>query len=129
MIVRTLAECENSPRRVQAETWQSVRMLLADDGMGFSFHITTIFANTETPIHYKQHLESVYCISGKGSIHDIATNQTHEIVPGTLYVLDQHDKHLLRAGDSDLVLACVFNPPLSGLEVHDADGSYPLSQD
>lgn len=129
MIVRTLAECENSPRRVQAETWQSVRMLLAADGMGFSFHITSIYANTETPIHYKQHLESVYCISGKGSIHDIANNKTHEIMPGTLYVLDQHDKHLLRAADSDLVLACVFNPPLTGQEVHDADGSYPLSQD
>jgi len=104
-------------------------MLLAADGMGFSFHITTIYANTETPIHYKQHLESVYCISGSGSIHDIANNQTHEIVPGTLYVLDQHDRHLLRATDSDLLLACVFNPPLSGQEVHDADGSYPLPQE
>ena len=40
-------------------------------------------------------------------------------------MLDKHDKHLLRA-DSELELACVFNPPLHGKEVHDADGVYPL---
>ena len=64
MIVRTLEECKNSERAVNGGNWESVRMLLKDDKMGFSFHITTIFANTETPIWYKNHLESVYCISG-----------------------------------------------------------------
>jgi L-ectoine synthase len=40
-----------------------------------------------------------------------------------MYALDQHDRHRLSA-ESELVLACGFNPPVSGQEVHRADGSY-----
>jgi len=36
--------------------------------------------------------------------------------------------HLLRAKTA-LKLACVFNPPLVGDEVHDEDGVYPLAGD
>lgn len=126
MIVRSLKDCEKTERRVESKTWNSVRMLLADDNMGFSFHITTIYADTETHMHYKNHLESVYCISGKGEIKDLATGETHSITPGVLYVLDKHDKHILYATE-ELSLACVFNPPVTGREVHDADGAYPAS--
>lgn len=126
MIVRRLEDCKQTDRLVRSETWNSVRMLLAEDKMGFSFHITTIYAGTETHMQYKNHLEAVYCISGTGRIKDLATDEVHEISPGTLYVLDQHDKHILWADDEDLILACVFNPPVTGQEVHDADGSYPL---
>ena len=131
MIVRTLAECEQSERRVQSETgtWESTRMLLKDDNMGFSFHITTIYADTETHIHYQNHLESVYCMSGNGEIEDLADGKVYPIQPGTLYILDKHDNHLLRGGSEDMKLACVFNPPLTGKEVHDADGVYALDTD
>lgn len=125
MIVRTLQECENSDRKVGTDTWQSVRMSLADDNMGFSFHITTIFAGGETHIHYKNHLESVYCISGNGEIETLADNKVYKIEPGVLYILDQHDEHMLRGGTEDMQLACVFNPPLTGKEVHGPDGAYP----
>ncbi|PTY37658.1 L-ectoine synthase [Saccharospirillum sp. MSK14-1] len=125
MIVRTLDQCTNSERKVSAETWNSVRMSLKDDGMGFSFHITTIYAGTETPIHYKNHLETVYCISGEGSILDKATGTEHDIKPGTIYILDQNDDHILKA-KSELQLACAFNPPLNGKETHGPDGAYPL---
>ena len=126
MIVRTLEECKNSERRVVSETWESVRMLLKDDQMGFSFHITTIFKNTETHIHYKNHLESVYCMSGEGEI-EVVGGETYPIKPGTLYILDKHDEHLLRAYEgADMVMACVFNPPITGQEVHDENGVYPL---
>ncbi|WP_375058219.1 ectoine synthase [Zobellella sp. DQSA1] len=128
MIVRTLAECEQSERRVKSETgtWESTRMLLKSDNMGFSFHITTIYADTETHIHYQNHLESVYCMSGNGEIETLADGKVYPIEPGTLYILDKHDEHLLRGGSEDMKLACVFNPPLTGKEVHDADGVYPL---
>ncbi|QUJ68478.1 ectoine synthase [Photobacterium sp. GJ3] len=131
MIVRTLDECRDSDRRIVAENgnWESVRMLLRDDNMGFSFHITTIFANTDTHIHYKNHLESVYCVSGEGEIQTTADGKTYEIKPGTLYVLDKHDEHQLRANKGvDMVMACVFNPPLTGMEVHDKDGVYPAAE-
>ncbi|WP_373082091.1 ectoine synthase [Zhongshania sp.] len=127
MIVRTLEECENSERRVDGGNWSSVRMLLKDDNMGFSFHITTIFANTETPIHYQNHLESVYCMSGNGEVETVSDGKIHKIEAGTLYILDKHDKHLLRGGTEDMKMACVFNPPLSGKEVHDENGVYPLA--
>lgn len=125
MIVRTLEECINSERRVATDTWESVRMLLKDDNMGFSFHITTIYQNTETHIHYKNHLESVYCISGYGEI-EVVGGETYQIKPGTLYILDKHDEHFLRAfTGTDMVMACVFNPPITGAEVHDENGVYP----
>ena len=126
MIVRTLKECENSERRVATETWESTRMLLKDDQMGFSFHITTIYANKETHIHYKNHLESVYCMSGNGEIETLSDGKVYQIRPGTLYILDKHDEHMLRGGTEDMKMACVFNPPLSGKEVHDKDGVYPV---
>ncbi|QEY60162.1 ectoine synthase [Pseudomonas sp. C27(2019)] len=126
MIVRTLAEAENSDRRVVSENWESTRMLLKDDNMGFSFHITTIYANTETHIWYKNHLESVYCMSGNGEIETLADGKIYPITAGTLYILDKNDEHLLRGGSEDMKMACVFNPPLNGKEVHDENGVYPL---
>ncbi|EPW6437585.1 ectoine synthase [Vibrio parahaemolyticus] len=126
MIVRTLDECRNSERRVVADNWESVRMLLKDDNMGFSFHITTIYEGTETHIHYQNHLESVFCMSGEGEI-EVVGGETYPIKPGTLYILDKHDEHYLRAyKNKEMVMACVFNPPTTGAEVHDENGVYPL---
>ena len=125
MIVRTLQEAESSERRIVSENWESIRMLLKNDNMGFSFHITTIYAGTETPIWYKNHLESVYCMSGEGEVETCDDGRIYPIKPGTLYILDKNDKHLLRA-TTELKLACVFNPALHGKEVHDEDGAYAL---
>ncbi len=105
--------------------WKSVRMILKDQNMGFSFHITTIFKNADFYMHYQNHLESVYCISGRGEITDLETGRVHTIEPGTLYALDKHDKHRLHALE-ELELACVFNPPLTGREVHNKEGSYDI---
>ncbi|GAA0786071.1 ectoine synthase [Marinobacterium sediminicola] len=125
MIVRTLEECEKSERRVVSQNWESTRMLLKDDKMGYSFHITTIYEGTETHIWYQNHLESVYCISGEGEVETLADGKIYSIKPGTLYNLNEHDEHLLRA-TKEMKLACVFNPPLNGKEVHDENGVYPL---
>jgi L-ectoine synthase len=124
MIVTTLADIQNSERNVKSQGWESARLLLKRENMGFSFHITTIYAGAELPMHYQNHLESVYIIRGEGNITDLANGQTHALRPGTLYALDQHDRHILR-GTTEMVCACVFNPPVSGQEVHDASGAYP----
>lgn len=125
MIVRDLHTAEQSNRRIVSEGWESTRLLLKSDQMGFSFHITTIYKGAKLQLHYQNHLESVYCISGQGSIEDLATGETHHIAPGTVYALDQHDKHILRA-TTEMKMACVFNPPLYGKEVHNAQGAYEL---
>lgn len=128
MIVRDFNQLKDTDRSVSDAHWNSVRMLLADDGMGFSFHITTIKAGSEHTFEYKNHFESVYCISGRGSITDLASGQTHPIKPGVMYALDKHDRHTLRS-EQELVLACCFNPPVTGTEVHREDGSYAPAEE
>lgn len=125
MIVRDFAEARDSRRRVDSDGWSSVRLLLKQDGMGFSFHITTIEAGAKLPMHYRHHLEAVYCISGEGSVTDLASGSSHPVAPGVLYALDRNDRHILQA-QTEMTMACVFNPPLHGREVHGVDGAYPL---
>lgn len=127
MIVRNLQQAEQSNRRIISPDgkWESTRLLLKDDGMGFSFHITTIYKGSDIQMHYKNHLESVYCISGEGEVESLADGEVHPISPGTIYILDKNDRHILRAF-TEMKMACTFNPPLSGKEVHDAEGAYEL---
>ncbi|OLP45960.1 ectoine synthase [Rhizobium oryziradicis] len=123
MIVRDLNEARETERLVNAEGWDSTRLLLADDNMGFSFHITRIHENTSHVFHYKHHFESVYCVSGEGTIEELDTGKVHQIRPGVMYALDQNDRHRLTT-KSEMVMACCFNPPVTGQEVHREDGSY-----
>jgi L-ectoine synthase len=127
MIVKHVNELKGTENEVYAEkgTWVSRRFLLKKDGMGFSFHETIIFAGTESYFWYKNHLEAVYCVGGEGEIEDLGTGKIHPISDGTMYALNNHDKHYVRA-KTDLRLICVFNPPLVGREDHDENGVYPL---
>lgn len=127
MIVRDFNKiiANEKDRVVSDSRWTSVRMLLAGDGMGFSFHVTFLEEGSEHTFEYKNHFESVYCMKGRGTITDLVTGETHEIIPGVMYALDKHDCHTVRA-DEELVMACVFNPPVEGSEVHREDGSYAL---
>jgi L-ectoine synthase len=127
MIVRNLQEAEQSNRKIVSPdaNWDSTRMLLKEDNMGFSFHITTIYKGADFQMHYQNHLESVYCMSGEGEVESLETGEKHAIMPGTLYILDKNDKHILRASE-EMKMACVFNPPLNGKEVHNAEGAYEL---
>lgn len=128
MIIRQLDKAEKSDRRVVSEGWESTRLLLKNDNMGFSFHITTIYAGAVLAMQYKNHLESVYCLSGQGEVEATDNNKVYKVEPGTIYILDKNDKHILRAR-TEMKMACVFNPPLNGKEVHDPSGAYPLVAD
>jgi len=128
MIVRNLKEAEKSDRKIVSEGFDSTRLLLKNDNMGFSFHITTIYRDAELHLHYQNHLESVYCISGKGEVETVDDGKVYSIEPGTIYILDKHDKHILRAFE-EMKMACVFNPPLHGKEKHNAEGAYELTGD
>lgn len=129
MIVRTLDEIVGSEREVDGGNWVSRRLVLADDGMGYSVHDTVIRAGTETHIHYRHHLESVYCIAGAGEVETVADGRIWPIGPDTIYVLDANDEHYLRAHEgADMRMVCVFRPALTGHEVHDADGVYPAPE-
>lgn len=127
MIVRHLNEIIGTEHDVDTPTWGSRRLLLKKDGVGFSLHDTLIKAGTETLIWYKNHVEAVYCFAGEGEIEVLESGTIYPISPGTLYVLNGHEKHLLR-GTTDMRMVCVFNPPCTGKEVHDAEGTYPLDE-
>lgn len=116
MIVRTLEEIVGSDRDVAWGNGQSRRFLLQKDGMGYSLTDTVIHAGTESLLEYKNHMEACYCIEGEGEVEDTEGN-IFPIRVGTLYALDQHDKHWLRA-KTEMRLVCVFTPPLVGNESH-----------
>ncbi|PSM39772.1 L-ectoine synthase [Streptomyces dioscori] len=100
----------------------SHRLLLQADRMGFSFCHTVVRAGTKSRLEYRRHLEACYCITGRGWISLPDGSATHELRPGVLYALDQHDAHFLTAApDADLELISVFNPPLQGGERHNLD--------
>lgn len=124
MFIRTLHDIRKSDKHVKSDGWVSDRLLLKDDDMGFSFHVTTMFAGKELHMHYQNHLEAVLVLKGRGTIEDLGTGETHELKPGVMYALNNHDKHIVRPTE-DILCACVFNPPVTGREVHDENGAYP----
>lgn len=123
MIVRSLKQISGTEYDVSGPGWVSRRLLVASDGMGYSLHDTVILSGSELKLEYRHHFEACYCIAGRGTITALADGVTHELKPFTLYALDQHDLHTVRAHE-DLRLICVFNPALNGQEVHREDGSY-----
>lgn len=125
MIVRNVQDLYGTDRDVDNGNWVSRRFLLAKDGVGFSVNETTIRAGTETSMWYKHHIEAVYCVGGEGELEDLSDGTVYQISDGTIYVLNGHEKHILRAR-TDMRMVCVFTPPLTGREVHDAEGIYPL---
>jgi L-ectoine synthase len=124
MIVRNIESLRGTKCQIDSENWSSTRFILKGDGVGFSFHETVIYPDTETKIWYKNHFEAVYCIEGTGQIQEEG-GTIHNINPGTVYALDKHDKHVLRAF-SKMRMICVFSPGLVGPEKHDENGVYPL---
>lgn len=130
MITCSLQEIKGTEREVKSHSneWVSNRLLLKKDGVGFSFNDTVVYAGTELKVWFKNHIEACYCIEGEGEVETVSDGKIYAIKPGTLYAVDKHDKHILRA-KTDLRLICIFNPALTGQEIHDEDGSYPILQE
>lgn len=103
--------------------FRSHRILLAQDGAGYSMTKTVLPPAGRQFWHYKHHIESCYCVSGKALLTNATTGQYWAIGPDTTYVLDNHDPHFFEAIE-ETVLICVFNPPLTGRELHGDDGAY-----
>jgi L-ectoine synthase len=124
MIVRDIDELKGTQRHVVTPNWASTRLIVKGDGVGYSVHHTVIPEGSEVHCHYEEHFETNYCIAGAGEVFDIGSGKTHPLKVGTVYALDKHDEHIVRALKGDLHLVCVFNPPLAGNEVHNETGGY-----
>ncbi len=125
MIVRTLDEITDTDADIKTENWRSKRIVLAKEKVGFSVHETTLYAGTVSRFWYANHIEAVFVVAGEGEITDLGTGETHQLAPGSLYLLNDHDKHEVRPR-TEMRVVCVFNPPVTGREVHDENGVYPL---
>lgn len=123
MKVRTIESIENTDRDVDFKEGKSLRLVLEKDNMGFSVHKTIIPKGQKGHWHYKNHLESCYCIQGKGILTNLDTKEAFNIGVDTIYSLDNNDDHTFEAIE-DVVLISIFNPPVKGDEVHQKDGSY-----
>ncbi len=121
MIINSIDNIQDTDRDVSWGNGKSRRLLIEKDQMGYSLTDTIIDEGTSSLLEYKNHLEACYCIEGDGEVVDEQTGETHRITPGTMYALDKHDKHWLKANKT-LRLVCVFNPPLKGHEVHSLTG-------
>lgn len=123
MIVRSVDDILNTERDVRGDVWASRRLLLAEDGVGFTLNETTVEAGAEQHMWYKHHIEANYVIEGEGTVEDVASGEVFPLKAGSTYTLDKNDKHILRA-KTRMRIVCVFTPALTGREKHDADGSY-----
>ena len=129
MIVRSIAQLKAAGRYAEKPgVWTSSRYLLREDGVGFTVTQTTVAAGQSQTMQYKNHVEANLVMEGRGTVTDLATGESFELEPGTLYTLDKHDPHRLDAA-TDMRIVCVFLPALVGRETHDEDGSYPLLDD
>ena len=118
MLYKTVDDLVGTEREAVGDGWKSRRFLLAEDGLPFSLHETTVAAGTELRLNYKNHSETVYCIDGKASVEDVARNRILPIEPGTLYSAGIGDDHILRI-EKDTRFLCVFEPALKGQEEAD----------
>lgn len=125
MIVRTIGDITDTEADIKTENWRSKRIVLAKEKVGFSVHETTLYAGTVNQFWYANHVEAVFVVEGEGEITDLATGRIHQLAPGSLYLLNDHDKHEVRPR-TEMRTVCVFNPPITGREVHDESGVYPL---
>ncbi|GAA2564148.1 hypothetical protein GCM10010409_45880 [Mycolicibacterium diernhoferi] len=66
-------------------------------------------------------------VEGSGTLTDLETGEVHPLGPGTMYLLDGHERHRVTV-DEQMRMLCVFNPPVTGDEVHDETGAYPAPQ-
>ena len=116
MFVRKLSAIVGTERDVAWGNGQSRRFLIESDGMNYSFTDTIINEGSESQLEYKNHQEVCYCIAGEGEIE--FEGVVHKLEPGAMYVLDNHEKHCLRA-ITTMRLVCIFTPALQGFEFHD----------
>ena len=122
MIVKTRADVIGTKGEAHGDKWHSLRLLHKEDGMGVTLTDTILEEGFEMVLWQKNHLEAIYCLEGEGTVEELDSGTIHEIKPGTLFAMNEHDRHRIRAKTRMRVVA-TFTPPLTGDEVHDADGS------
>lgn len=122
MIIRKKEDVVGTKGDASGERWHSFRLLHQEDGMHVTLTDSILEAGFEMQLWQKNHLEACYCIEGEGTVEEVDTGTVHDIRPGTLYAMNNHDRHRIKA-ITQMRILCTFFPALTGHEVHDTDGS------
>lgn len=118
MLIRHLDQISGTERDVHGGGWRSRRLVVADDGLKYSFHVTTLDEGARLQFEYRDHRETVFCIEGEGIIEDLTAGRREELAPGSLYSAGIGEPHVITANTA-MRLVCVFDPPLAGTEEAD----------
>lgn len=123
MIFNTVEKVKKTDSHVNWGNGTSSRLLVANDGVGYTIAETRIFPNTSSHLKYQNHIESCFCVSGSGALILDETGDEFVLSAGALYTLNLHDSHILKSGSDGLVLISFFLPALNGTEIHDLTGN------
>ncbi|XP_077992714.1 L-ectoine synthase-like [Glandiceps talaboti] len=127
IVSRSLNDVIGTERDIDWGHGYSRRLLLKKDGFPVSFHNTLCYGGHSSKLGYMNHMESAYYISGKTTYKwkegEESVQTRIGLDSGTIYNMNEHDKHILVA-EEDSVVLCVFYPALKGTETHNHDGGY-----
>jgi L-ectoine synthase len=122
MFLRRKEDVVGTKGDASGERWHSLRLLHEEDGMHVTLTDSILEAGFKMNLWQKNHFEACYCLEGEGTVKEVDTGVIHQVGPGTLYAMNNHDRHQIEA-KTRMRIICTFYPALTGHEVHDADGS------
>jgi len=122
VIIRKKEDIVGTKGDASGDCWHSFRLLHEEDGMHVTLTDSILEEGFEMQLWQKNHFEACYCIEGEGTVEEVDTGTVHDIGPGTLYAMNNHDRHRIKA-KTQMRILCTFYPALTGHEVHDSDGS------
>lgn len=125
MYTKHVDELKGTSREAEGDGWKSRKLILASEQVGFSLSDTILAAGTVVELWYANHVEAVYCVGGRATLTTLEDGKKFEVSDGFLYMLNGHEKHKLEVKEP-CRMVCIFNPPLTGREKHDDNGTYPL---
>jgi L-ectoine synthase len=118
MIVKRLEDIIGTKGEAHGDKWHSLRLLHSEDGMGVTLTDSILEEGFEMVLWQKNHLEACYCLEGEGTVEELDSATVHTIKPGTLYAMNDHDRHRIRA-TTRMRVVCTFFPALTGLGSRD----------
>ena len=65
--------------------------------MGVTLTDSILEAGFEMDLWQKHHFESCYCLEGEGTVEELDNGKVHEIRADTLYAMNNHGRHRIRA--------------------------------
>jgi L-ectoine synthase len=122
MIIKRLEDVVGTKGDAHGGKWHSLRLLHREEGMGVTLADTILEAGFQMDLWQENHLKACYCLEGEGLLEELDNGMVHEIRAGTLYAMNNHDRHRIRA-KTHMRVICTFFPALTGDESQDGDSA------